>query len=291
MKKLLIILFCLVGLTAMADEQGSFDAEKFLKSLNYQTGTIDLPNGVASLNIPKGYFYLSPEDSERLLVDAWGNPPGQNVLGMIMPSNVNPLSAESWAVTIDYLEDGYVSDEDADDIDYDELLQNMKEQTAENSAERVKNGYEPIELLGWAAKPHYNAESKKLYWAKEYKFGNGEHHTLNYDIRMLGRKGVLEMNFIADMAQLPEINNHIDSVLGMAEFKSGLRYADFNPDLDKVAAYGLGTLVAGKLAAKAGLFAIALVFLKKFWIIIAVFFGGLFSKIFRRNKAKDEPAA
>jgi uncharacterized membrane-anchored protein len=37
-----------------------------------------------------------------------------------------------------------------------------------------------------------------------------------------------------------------------------------------VAAYGIGALVAGKLAAKAGLFAAALVLLKKFGIFLVI---------------------
>jgi len=291
MKKLIFLVLCLFSIGVLAQEQDQFDVNKFLDSLNFQTGEVDLPNGVAGLKLPKGYVYLSPEDSEKLLVDGWGNPPGQNVLGMILPSDRSPFSANAWAVTLDYLEDGYVSDADANKIDYDELLQNMKDEAEAASQERVKQGYDSMQLLGWAAKPHYNSETKKLYWAKEYKFGDNETNTLNYDIRMLGRKGVLEMNFIAGMEQLPEISQRLDDVLALAEFKRGLQYSDFNPDIDKVAAYGIGALVAGKLAAKAGLFAVALVFLKKFGVIIAVFLGGLFTRLFRRKKKTAEDAS
>jgi uncharacterized membrane-anchored protein len=289
MKKIITLALCLFSLAAVAQEQEQFDANKFLDSLNFQTGEIALSNGVATVNLPDGYVYLSPQDAERLLVEGWGNPPGQNVLGMILPSDRNPFSANAWAVTLEYLEDGYVSDEDADKIDYAELLQGMKDEAAEASKERIKQGYDSMELIGWAASPHYNAETKKLYWAKEYKFGDNETNTLNYNIRMLGRKGVLVLNFIGGMEQLPEINQRLDDVLAMAEFNRGMQYSDFDPDIDTVAAYGIGALVAGKLAAKAGLFAVALVFLKKFGVLIVVLLGGLFAKLFRRKKA--EPAA
>ena len=49
-----------------------------------------------------------------------------------------------------------MSDEDADNIDYDELLAQMKESTAEGSKERVKQGYQSIELIGWASPPFYD---------------------------------------------------------------------------------------------------------------------------------------
>lgn len=49
------------------------------------------------------------------------------------------------------------------------------------------------------------------------------------------------------------------------------RYADFNPDIDEVAAYGVGALIAGKVAAKAGLFKglIALLLASKKLLVIA----------------------
>ena len=79
-------------------------------------------------------------------------------------------------------------------------------------------------------------ESNKLHWAKEIKFGDQELNTLNYNIRILGRKGVLLLNFIAGMNQLELINSKREAVLAMAEFKEGSRYENFQPDMDKVAA-------------------------------------------------------
>jgi len=56
-------------------------AEQFLATLKFQSGKIDLPGGIAALDLPPTFRYLNPEDSERLLVDAWGNPPGDKTLG------------------------------------------------------------------------------------------------------------------------------------------------------------------------------------------------------------------
>jgi len=165
-------------------------------------------------------------------------------------------------VTVDYQEDGYVSDANADDIDYEELLGKMKKDTQASSDARVEQGYETIELLGWAASPFYDAEVKKLHWAKELRFGTQEMTTLNYDIRVLGRKGVLLLSFIADIGEKAEVEENVDTVLALAEFDQGWQYSDFDPDLDKVAAYGIGALVAGKVIAKTGLIAMAVVFLK-----------------------------
>jgi uncharacterized membrane-anchored protein len=169
-------------------------------------------------------------------------------------------------------------------------LSDIKSDIRSDNADRVDAGYEPIELLGWAEPPRYDATSRKLYWAKELRFGESPDTTLNYEIRALGRTGVLSMTFIAGGNQLEEINQSRESVLAMAEFNPGSRYEDFDSDIDKVAAYGIGALVAGKVAAKAGLFAAGLVLLKKFGIFLLLGLGVLARKakaFFSRGKTPD----
>ncbi len=43
---------------------------------------------------------------------------------------------------ISYQGDGYVKDDDAGDIDYDDLLKTMKEDTDAENTERKKGGYD-----------------------------------------------------------------------------------------------------------------------------------------------------
>ena len=297
--KFIGILFTLITLSFSQaafpeEERFSPEQEQYLKqlqsindSLQRQTGNIELPNKVASLKVPDSFYYLSPQDTRKVLVDLWGNPPEGNdqTLGMLFPSNISPLDNDAWGVTIEYEEDGYVSDEDADDIDYEELLAGLKEETESASKQRVQQGYEAVELIGWAAKPYYDKNTHKLHWAKEIKFGNSEPHTLNYNIRVLGRKGVLVLNFIASMDQKALIDSRIETVLALADFNQGSRYSDFDPSIDKVGAYGIGALIAGKVVAKTGLIAAALIFLKKFWIILIVGAGALLKKLFSKKTA------
>ncbi len=262
-------------------------AQDFHSRLNFQHGEIALPNGVATLNVPDTFYYLSPEDADRVLVEAWGNPPGDKTLGMLFPSELSPLDPDAWGVTIEYQEDGYVSDEDAAELDYSDLLAQMQDETRAANPERLEAGYPSIELMGWAAQPHYDAGTHKMYWAKEIRFGDDPQHTLNYNIRALGRQGVLVLNFIAGMEQLPEIENNLDSVLNMAEFDAGHRYEEFDPEIDQVAAYGIGALVAGKVAAKTGFLAAAILFLKKFGIVILAGVAALAGKLFRKKKTAE----
>lgn len=256
-------------------------------ALNPQTGVVTLGNNLATLTVSEDFYFLDAGDAERVLVELWGNPPGQAVLGMLFPARYSPIDYDAWAVTLDYVEDGYVSDDDAADIDYGDLLGEMQKETRATNREREKAGYDTVELLGWAKPPHYDATAKKLYWAKELRFSSMDETTLNYEIRALGRRGILSMTFIAATDQLPEINAQREAVLAMAEFTEGNRYRDFDPSVDKVAAYGIGALVAGKIAAKTGAFAALAMFLKKFGIFIIIGIGALFKRIlgaFRSDK-------
>jgi uncharacterized membrane-anchored protein len=269
------------------DEQAYYRWEQeFVSSLNYQDGLIELPGGLATLQVPDNFYYLSPNDAERVLSEGWGNVPSDELpLGMLFPARYHPMADESWGVTIDYEDDGYVSDKDAHKIKYDDVLSEMKSDTEASSAWRVENGYEAIELIGWAAAPFYDEAGKKIHWAKELRFGESESTTLNYNVRVLGREGVLVLNFIANMSQLPEIEQSLSGVMAMPSFTAGNTYAEFDPKINKVAAYGIGGLVAGKVLAKTGLLAAAFIFLKKFGIIFVVGAAGLVRKFFGKNKA------
>jgi uncharacterized membrane-anchored protein len=265
-------------------------AETLVSGLRYQQGDIAL-SGLATLHVPDGFRFLDGPDSRTVLVKLWGNPPpSSDPLGMLMPSGVSPLSEESWAVVVTYEPDGYVSDKDAAKINYTELLTQMQKDMVSANEQRQKAGYEPIHLVGWAKTPHYDSQTHKLHWAKELKFGSQPENTLNYNIRMLGRGGVLVLNVVAGMPQLAQIDEATPKILSAADFNPGHRYADFNPKTDKIASYGLAALVAGTATAaavKLGLFKglwVAILAAKKFIIIGVIAIAASFRKLFKRKE-------
>ncbi|QDP02605.1 DUF2167 domain-containing protein [Thalassotalea sp. PS06] len=270
------------------EQQYQLWVQQTLESLTPINGVVEIDGVGATLNIPEQYYFLNQQDSKVVLEDIWGNPPSETVLGMLLPTGLTPFDMESWAVTIEFSEDGYVSDEDAADIDYSELLLQMQKDTLAANAEREEAGYPAMQLVGWVSQPFYDQQSNKLHWAKEINFAGHETNTLNYNIRVLGRKGVLVLNFIAGMDQKDIIDDNLDSVLAIAEFDAGSRYADFDPEIDEVAAYGVGALVAGKVLAKTGFLAAAIMFLKKFGIFILIGIGALLKKVFSRKPKAEE---
>jgi len=260
------------------------------KSLKYQHGTIELEGGIGTITIPAGFKYLDPKQAAYVITELWGNPK-QTSLGLIVPENQGVLGANMWAFNIQYDEIGYVKDDDADDIDYDDLLQEMQSDVAEVNKERTAQGYEAIQLVGWANKPYYDKDRKILHWAKEIKFGDEEENTLNYNVRVLGRKGVLVLNAIASMDQLPVVNKNIDKVLNIVQFSGGNKYTDFNPSVDQVAAYTVGGLVAGKVLAKVGMFAFLGKFLKFIIIGIVGAVSALWKMLTGRRRDEEAPLA
>jgi len=111
-------------------------AEALVASLKYQQGTIDLQHGLASLQVPDRFRFLNGQDANTVLVQLWRNPPQAEPLGMLVPADISPLSLEFWGVIIFYEEDGYLKDKDAEKINYDELLKQIRKGAQASNKER-----------------------------------------------------------------------------------------------------------------------------------------------------------
>ncbi len=265
-------------------EQISDQYRAGVAQLDIRQGKVTLPGGQVTLDVPAGYYFLDAADARHVLETLWGNPPSTNTLGMLFPRDKSPID-DTWGIEISFDPMGYVSDTDAIGIDYDDLLKTMQQDVLAANDERERQGFARVELLGWAAPPHYDATERKLYWAKLLHFSGEQGDTLNYDIRALGRNGVLIMQFIAAAESLPQVEAAAPDILKMISFTDGNRYSDFVPDVDTVAAVGIGGLIAGKVAAKAGLLVVLLAFLKKGAVLLIVPVIWLKNRLFGRRDA------
>lgn len=262
----------------------------WVKGLKFEHGEVPIGNGIAHVNVPPTFKYLNPKDSSKYLT-ILGNPPS-TVLGILFPENNDLVSENGWFVVLDYEKEGHVKDDDAAKIDYSELLDTMKKESVENNMARKKQGYPTVDIVGWATSPRYDAGTHKLYWAKELAFEGEASHTLNYNIRMLGREGVLVANAVGGMNDLSSIEAATPEILSMVDFTNGNRYTDYNSKTDHTAEYGIAGLIAGaaglKVAAKVGIFALLakkLAVLWKFILIGLLAVSRFFKKIFRRKEA------
>jgi len=218
---------------------------------------------IAHIDVPAGYVFLDGK-STRELLKAEGEPTSGQEMGLLEATN------EHWTVIFEFSDVGYVKDDDKDKLNADKLLEEIKRGTAEANKERVRNGNPPLEIVGWEQPPKYDPESHNLEWAIR---GTSEGRPiLNYNTRLLGRKGVMEVVLIVAPDKLAETLPTFRSVLAGYNFQSGQTYAEYRQG-DKVAKYGLAALVVGGAAvgaAKLGLFAGLAVLLKKAWKLVVV---------------------
>ena len=296
---------------AMADDKPSATAAtaapdySWVDKLPHQTGEVALATAQAKLNLGDAYYFLGPAESKRVLTEVWGNPPesAEGVLGMIFPKGSGPLEAGAWGAVVTYEDSGYVSDDDAAKIDPPKLLDQLRENENDENEQRKKQGFQTVHLVGWADPPSYDKATHSAIWARDVLFGGDSQHTLNYNIRILGRRGVLSINVVAPLASLPEVRQISNQVRRLAAYDPGSRYADVDKKNDKMAAYGVAGMIAAGVglaaAKKIGLLGLLLVFGKKAFILIAAalagigarfksFFGGLFGK---KNPPPPSPGA
>ena len=249
-------------------------SQSVLAGLTYRSGEVTIGDDLATLTLPDGYRYLDPKDSRRVIVDAWENPPetASDVLGMVLPADKSPLDEGVWCAVITFDDTGYVDDSEASTMDYEALLSRMKAATISANPERERSGYPTLELIGWARPPSYVTAQHALIWAKELHFSDQVHHSLNYDLRILGRSGVLSLNAVASMSEVSSVRAGMQAVLNFTHFNAGKRYEDFKPGEDKVSDLGIAALILGgtAVAVKPGLLKgllVAILALKKFVVI------------------------
>ena len=238
--------------------------------------------GVAQIDIPAGYTFIDGK-STRELMKALGEPSSGHELGLLSPTN------RDWSLIFEFSNIGYVKDDEKDKLDADKLLESIKRGTAEANKERVRAGHRPLEVVGWEVPPKYDSVTHNLEWS--VRATSDDRPILNYNTRLLGRKGVMEVVLIVEPDKLPATLPVFRNLLTGYSFLTGQNYAEYRPG-DKVAKYGLAALVLGGTAvgaAKLGLLGPVLLFFKKAWklVVIAIaalaaslkkFFGKLFGR-------------
>jgi len=266
-------------------------ADSVIKAMNYQTGNVPLAGANATINVAPGFKFLNAAQSGFVWHKVWGNPERTDILGMIMPEANTPYMDSSYAFVVSYDNMGYVKDDDAKDEDYDKIMKDWKEQEPAINKDRTAQGYPAMYFEGWAQQPFYDSKQKVIHWAKSLKFGDDSVNTLNYEVRVLGRKGVLSLTAIATINDLPLVNKDIQKVLNMATFTTGNAYSDYNSSTDKIAEYTVGGLVAGAILTKVGFWAVIAKFLKLIIAGVVAAFYGVRKWLTGKKRKEEETAA
>lgn len=210
--------------------------------------SLALGHGVA-LQLPAEYQFLAQPQAGQLMVKL-GNLYNDNLLGVVVPNREDV----DYFITVRYDEEGYIKDDET--LDGDAILKAIRDGEEEYNAERKKRGFPAIHADGWQEKPHYDSVKHQVIWGlalrtlEADKQGNqanpdNQGGSVNYNTRVLGRKGYVSVNLVTDVTNLPAHKPAAGAILAGTGFVNGLRYEDFDAKSDKVAEYGLTGLVLG----------------------------------------------
>lgn len=260
------MVLCLFCLSIQAQEKGeklSAGKASPLERMAWIQGPTNVSLvGRASLQIPKGFRFLDAKGAQEFLKRTGNRPSGEET-GLLMHTQ------DEWWVILEFEEIGYVKDDEKKELNADKLIESYKQGTESMNETRQERGSPPIRIVGWHVAPNFNDITKNLEWSVEAESGGGKF--VNYNVRLLGRKGVTKVTLIEDRAHVDATLPQFREILRSHQYSGGESYAEYRQG-DRIAQYGLGALVLGgaaAAAAKFGLFAPLIVFFKKAWKLVA----------------------
>ena len=182
-------------------------------------------------------------------------------------------------IYVRYKDEGYVTIDDWKSVKPEDLIAEMRQIQNAWKDQLKEEGRNYVEELNWIYKPTFDSEKNAVYVSYEGSWNGekGKYKTMQTNSIVLGRKGHLKLAFVASInnettkIEQQQILNLAKDFTDGIDFLEGSKHADYKSG-DKVAALGVGGLVAGTLGVKAlakvGFLAKIAPFLMKFWCII-----------------------
>lgn len=204
----------------------------------------------AEIKLPAGFAFTGTQGAQDLL-EIYGNPPNSGILAAIVPED----EEADWTLVFQFDDIGYVDDSDRDALDADALIKAFRDGIPAGNRERRSMGLEELHGMGWQVPPFYDPQTNNLTWGLKLDFASGS--AINYDIRILGRRGVMQATLVGAPETYAAALPQVKTLLADFSYLSGNKYAEWSQG-DKVAGVGLAGLVAGGgvvAAAKTGLLA------------------------------------
>ena len=239
----LVVAFGAVAAAIPASGQQPSDREQAIRemqALAWQRGPTEGRLGTtATVKVREGQAFLDGPNTRRFL-ELNQNPPRDNHYTLVGGD-------EAWFAVFFFEPSGYVKDDEK--LDPDALLKSMKDTDQASNDERKRLGMPPLHTDGWHVAPHYDLNTRRLEWATRLRTDDGQ-QTVNYTIRILGRRGVMRATLVSSPQTLDRDIKDFKTVLTGYDFVAGERYAEWVAG-DRVAEYGLAALVLGGAAAVA----------------------------------------
>lgn len=234
------------------------------------------------IDLPEGMILFQHTEAKAILEQSGDH--ADNVNAIVVKPSAN------WMVVVEFEDVGYVADNDADQLDANELFSQYQEGTKQQNERRKSLGVPELFLDGWSQMPKYDKAKHHLVWGlKAHTDGPEGGPVINFFTRILGRHGYMSVDLIDSPETLEASKLETAGLMIGTRFKPGALYEDYREG-DKNSGMGLRALVVGGTglavmkAAKAGILIKLLLVFKKGFIFIIAGIVGLFKMILGRKK-------
>ena len=280
----LILFFLIFNFKALAlDTKIPVTNEEWVKasnSLNWKDGPVlvDFNEANSKIEISQNFSVLEGKDAQQVLY--WQNGTRFDYI------NIYAVDNNGAQYSFYYVDSGYVKTDDWTDVDPNKFIKEIKENYKTSNETRKKNGQATVLNISWKKKPYLDGIYNSVYYALNVSWSDNTTTTEGTAIS-LGREGYTRASYVeGDNGYQEQMLLNLSKI---HKFNDTKEYKDWKSG-DKVAAAGIGALLATTLGVKAlkpGLIAAGLLLLKKFWFIIFlpfIWLGNLFKDSGKKKK-------
>ena len=280
----LILLFLIFNFKALAlDTKIPVTNEEWVKasnSLNWKDGPVlvDFNEANSTIKISQNFSVLEDKDAQQILY--WQNGTRFDYI------NIYAVDNNGAQYSFYYVDSGYVKTNDWTDVDPNKFIKEIKENFKASNENRKKNGQTTILNVSWKKKPYLDGVYNSVYYALNVDWSDNT-STVEGTAIILGREGYTSASYVSGDTGYQE--QMLLNLSKIHKFNDTKEYKDWKSG-DKVAAAGIGALLATTLGVKAlkpGIIAAGLLLLKKFWFIIVlpfIWLGKLFTGSDKKKK-------
>ena len=245
---------------------------------------LQIEEAKASIDILKNEYYLDNwEDINQFSWWTWGYGIESDLVAMIV--------GDDYSIYVYWKDEGYIKLDDWKDVNPKAFMDDMISTQNSFKEDSIKNNTSYVTNIEWIFEPTLNDEKKVVSYSYKVTWDDGNVNMESKNLK-LGKKGYLLSQYVSQVDENTNFKETAEYAKNFAEyisFDENFRHADYKKG-DKVAAVGIGGLVAGTLGvktlAKAGAFAKFIPLLAKFWWILLAPIAAL--GFFRKKKNSQE---
>ena len=270
-----LLFFIQFNISKSAEKKKYEDSEvrqKLYEKLNWKNfdnpkkHILKLEKAKANIDILESEYYLDNwKDINQYSWWTWGYGTPEDEVLMVV--------GEDYVIYVSWKDEGYVKLDDWKNVDSNVLLKEMKTVQKENKKILLGQGLSYVTNLEWIYEPTLKDQQKVVSYSYKVTWSDGN-ITMESKNLKLGKKGYLESQFVNTIDENTDFKGTAEYASEFAEyitFDENFRHSDYKSG-DKVAALGIGGLVAGTLGvktlAKAGAFAKLIPLIAKFWWVL-----------------------